>query len=87
MLGKYLWTSEDNNKILRCSSSELEEKNEEIVQYFKNFCFFKCSMTTSKVWVDLDDENALLLKAKLKVIVKGKSMQELCNMHAFKRYR
>ena len=40
-----------------------------------------------QVRVNLDDLDALTLKAKLKVIVQGKWLPELYNMHAFKRYR
>ena len=86
MLGKYLLTFEDSNKILCCSSSELKEKTKKLFNISQTF-FFQMFDDDFQVWVDLDDLDALPLKAKLKVIVKGKWIQQLCDMHAIKRYR
>ena len=76
MLGKYLLTLEGRNKILYCSSSELNEKTKRLFNLSQPFSF-QMFDDDFQVWVDLDDLDDLPLKAKLKVIVNGRWMQEL----------
>ena len=64
MLDENLLTFEDSNKILCCSSCELKEKTKRLFNMSQTFCI-QMFDDDLQVRVNLDDLDALPLKAKL----------------------